>query len=139
MQHDTEILTDEECRAMLHDKSVGRFVYSDASGPAAIPVNYGVANGEIVIRVARSSHLREVLDGQTAFQVDDLHPQNGHGWSVLVRGSTREVPLEDVGALIRELDHLPQPVAEGIHNVWLLLSPREITGRRLGAEHPPPV
>ena len=138
-QHEMEELSAEQCWALLTTATVGRFIYSDADGPAAVPVNYSVTEDELVIRVGHGSHLREVLDGPSAFEVDDLHAQDGTGWSVLVRGSARELPLDQAAELIRHLEHVPQPAVEGVHNVWLVLTPTGVTGRRLGGRSDSPV
>ena len=132
-QKEIEILSPEESWTMLGQQTVGRFVYADRSGLAAIPVNYALNKEQIVFRINDASHLREVLQTPCAFEVDDLHPDEGTGWSVLARGQAREVPLEDVPALVTELNKLPHPIVEGTHNVWIALTPNQVTGRRLGA------
>ncbi len=132
-QREIEVLDAEACWSKLHQQSVGRFVFADKSGPAAIPVNYGLNDEQIVFRVDQASHLRDVLEAAVAFEVDDLHPEEGTGWSVLARGSAREIAAEDVPDLLQQLDQLPKPVARGVHNVWIAVTPTQVTGRRLGA------
>jgi nitroimidazol reductase NimA-like FMN-containing flavoprotein (pyridoxamine 5'-phosphate oxidase superfamily) len=127
----TELSTTESFE-LLRLKRVGRFVFQDADGPAAVPVNYGVAGDEIVFRVEQRSHLREVLRGPVAFEVDDTEPESGVGWSVLVRGSGHEVAMDRVPALLRLMhEAFPHPWAEGVHNVWVAIAARKVTGRRL--------
>ncbi len=131
-QQQIEVLDEMECWSLVRTQTVGRFVYSDDLGPAAIPVNYGQIENKIVFRVGETSHLREVIAGEVAFEVDDLHPEEGTGWSVLVRGRAREVHADEVIDLIRVMQRIPQPLAEGVHNVWIEVTPKQATGRRLG-------
>ena len=131
-QREIEALPESECWEQLSGQSVGRFVFSDEKGPGAIPVNYAVADKRVVFRVSRASHLRDVLNSSVAFEVADLHPDEGTGWSVLARGRAIEVPVGDVPGLVKSMPRIPRPVAEGVHNVWIALAVEEVTGRRLG-------
>jgi uncharacterized protein len=127
-----ETLSESECFKLIRQQSVGRFIFQDADGPAAVPVNYGVAGEKIVFRVEQRSHLRDMLQGPVAFEVDHTEQETGAGWSVLIRGSGLEVDMESVPELLRLMrDALPHPWAEGIHNVWMSITARKVTGRRL--------
>jgi nitroimidazol reductase NimA-like FMN-containing flavoprotein (pyridoxamine 5'-phosphate oxidase superfamily) len=129
-------LSKAECFELLRQKQIGRFVFQDAEGPAAVPVNYGIAGDEIVFRVEQRSHLRDVAAGPVAFQVDHTEPDSGAGWSVLVRGSGHEVAPDRVPALLRLMDGaFPHPWVEGVHNVWVSISFQTVTGRRLTAPY----
>lgn len=133
MQHPLQTLTAEECWTFLRSRQVGRFVYADADGPMAVPVNFALAEQTIIFRTARESGAHRALMHPSAFQVDDLHPEQGRGLSVLVRGRTREVPHEQVPELFTHMEDFPRPLAEGIHNIWVALTPSQVTGRRLGS------
>jgi nitroimidazol reductase NimA-like FMN-containing flavoprotein (pyridoxamine 5'-phosphate oxidase superfamily) len=50
-QREVETLSPEECFALLGQTSIGRLVYQDEEGPVAVPVNFALAEGDIVIRV----------------------------------------------------------------------------------------
>jgi nitroimidazol reductase NimA-like FMN-containing flavoprotein (pyridoxamine 5'-phosphate oxidase superfamily) len=133
-QRKIESLTRAECFELLTQKLVGRLAFVDGDGPAAIPVNYGMAGEQIVFRVEQGSHLREVLAPGVAFEVDHLEPDAGSGWSVLVRGTGHELDMDQVPDLLRHMQgHTPGPWAEGIHNVWMAIEPHMVTGRRLAA------
>ncbi len=134
-QRNVENLSREECLALLRERNVGRIVFVDDDGPGAVPVNYGVAGEEIVLRVAEDSSLRKLIENPVGFEVDDTNPGEKEGWSVLVRGSGREVPVEDVADLLNLMhERLPRPWAEGIHNHWLAIKILSVTGRRLSGE-----
>jgi nitroimidazol reductase NimA-like FMN-containing flavoprotein (pyridoxamine 5'-phosphate oxidase superfamily) len=129
-----EELSREECFGLLAQETVGRVAFVDVDGPAAIPVNYALAGEDIVFRVEPGSHLREALASGIGFEVDhvELEPETGSGWSVLVRGAGREVELDDVPELLHRMaGHLPRPWAEGVHNIWVVVTVGKVTGRRL--------
>ena len=132
-QQQIEVLSEQECFKLVRAQNVGRFVFTDAAGPAAIPVNYGFINDTIVFRVSESSHLREALKGGVAFEVDDLDGDASSPWSVLIRGQAREVSADAVIDIVRAMQPIPQPLAEGVHNVWGWLAPTPAPPRRLGA------
>ena len=70
-----------------------------------------------------------------AFEVDHVDEAARSGWSVVLRGTGREVDMESVAALLREMDgRFPTPWAFGVHNVWLEITPVTITGRQLASE-----
>ena len=131
-QRHVEQLSRAACKELLNEVNVGRIVFVDESGPCALPVNYGLVGDEIVFRIGQQSRLRHLLRDQVAFEVDHMEPDAASGWSVLARGTAREVPIEQVPELVKQMkETLPRPWAEGAHNVWVVLEPQEITGRKL--------
>ena len=127
-----EELTEADCLALARTEVTGRFVYTDAEGPGAVPVNFAIAGNQVVFRTEAGSHLRDVLTGPVAFEVDHTHPENAQGWSVLFRGHAEEVPLDGVPELLKQTkDAFPHPWGEGVHNVWIAITPTKVTGRRL--------
>jgi nitroimidazol reductase NimA-like FMN-containing flavoprotein (pyridoxamine 5'-phosphate oxidase superfamily) len=133
-QRDLEHLSPEECLELLRAVRVGRLVYVDDDGPVAVPVNYALAGSDIVFRVEGGAKRAAMSQPMLAFEVDHIDEGEHSGWSVIVRGHGREVDLDDVPELLRHIDGAPpQPWAVGIHNVWLQLTPRSLTGRRLAA------
>jgi hypothetical protein len=133
-QRDLETLAAGDCFDLLRQASIGRLVFVDEEGPVAVPVNYAMAGQEIVIRVEGGTKRAAMGQPMLAFEVDDIDGEEQSGWSVIARGIGREVPIEDVPGLLQRLEgHPPRPWAEGIHNVWLAITPQRVTGRRLGA------
>lgn len=127
-----EELSEADCFALARSEVTGRFVFTDADGPGAVPVNFAVAGKQIVFRVEAASHLRDVLSRPVAFEVDHTHPENAEGWSVLFRGGAGEVPLDSVPELLKQTgDAFPHPWGEGVHNIWIAITPDKVTGRRL--------
>jgi nitroimidazol reductase NimA-like FMN-containing flavoprotein (pyridoxamine 5'-phosphate oxidase superfamily) len=133
-QRDLETLSPDECFALLGQASIGRLVYQDEDGPVAVPVNFAMAETDIVIRVEGGIKRTAMSQPLLAFEVDHIDDQERSGWSVVVRGAGREVELDCVPDLLRRMKgHPPLPWAQGVHNVWLLITPHRVTGRRLGA------
>ena len=127
-----EDLAPEECVRLLHQQEVGRLVYVDGDGPLAVPVNYAVDGNRIVFRIEHSPKELD-LKGAIAFEVDHFHESNHSGWSVLLRGTGREIPLDEVPEVLHRIQtHFPRPWAAGVHNVWVSLDPAKITGKRFG-------
>lgn len=132
IQREIEELSEAECFELIRDGGVGRFVFQETQGPAAVPVNFGLAGEQIVFRVEQRSHLIEMLQGPVAFEVDHTEPESDSGWSVLIRGTGAEVDMEQVPELLRQMGPaFPHPWGEGVHNVWVAVTPRKVTGRRL--------
>ena len=127
-----ENLSWDECFILLGQQTVGRLVYEDDLGPAAVPVNYAVAGHDIVFRSENGSKIRALREHRVAFEVDHVDDATRSGWSVLVRGSSEEVELERVPELLRRIDgHVPLPWKQGIHTLWVVITPETVTGRRL--------
>jgi nitroimidazol reductase NimA-like FMN-containing flavoprotein (pyridoxamine 5'-phosphate oxidase superfamily) len=127
-----EDLSRDECFALLGKETVGRLVYSDELGPAAVPVNYAIAGQNIVFRSADGSKMHGSRNGGVAFEVDNIDYASRSGWSVLVRGTSEEVEMERVPELLRQIDgDVPLPWKTGIHRIWVVITPITVTGRRM--------
>ena len=134
-QRELEELSSDACFELLGAGRVGRFVYTDDSGPLAIPVNYAMAGHDIVFRVEGGAKRAAMEQPLVAFEVDHIDDDGKAGWSVLARGPGAEVEIERVPELLREMEgKFPAPWAVGIHNVWLKIVPVTVTGRRLGKQ-----
>lgn len=118
-----------ECEGLLLAGGVGRIVLVEARGPVAIPVNFAVVEGDVVLRTSADSS-PATADGQrVGFEVDQLDEAFAEGWSVVVTGVARRVS---------ESEELSRLQASGIetwtgegHDVYLRISTEEISGRRL--------
>jgi len=127
-----EELTWDECFELLKQEVVGRLVYHDESGPAAAPVNYVLAGHDIVFRTEDGSKVRALRESGVAFEADDIDVAGRSGWSVLVRGTCEEIALERVPELLRRIGgDLPLPWKKGVHKIWVVITPKTVTGRRL--------
>ncbi|HVN52341.1 MAG TPA: pyridoxamine 5'-phosphate oxidase family protein [Acidimicrobiales bacterium] len=134
-QRELEPLSEEECFALLGGPTVGRLVYIDDVGPIAVPVNYAVAGRDIVVRVEGGTKRAAMRQPVITFEVDHIDEAARSGWSVVVRGTGREVETAGVASLLQGMGgRFPSPWAFGVHNVWLQITPVAVTGRRLAAE-----
>jgi uncharacterized protein len=127
-----EELSSDECFTLLGQETVGRLVYVDDLGPAAIPVNYALAGHGIVFRSEDGSKIRALPEHGVAFEVDHIDEVSRSGWSVLVRGTSEEVEFEHLHELLGRIDgYVPLPWKKGIHKIWVVITPKTVTGRRL--------
>ncbi|MGD9700945.1 MAG: pyridoxamine 5'-phosphate oxidase family protein [Acidimicrobiia bacterium] len=138
-QKQLQELSVEECLQLLTQARVGRLAYLDEMGPVAVPVNFATVDRDIYFRVEDGVKRAAIGQPCLAFEVDHIDDDQHAGWSVIARGAGREVPPDDLPALLKRMHgSFPAPWALGIHNVWLQLSPHTITGRRLGQERSAP-
>lgn len=122
-----------ECYSLMTGPQVGRLAYCDSLGPMAVPVNFALAGEDVVVRMEPTNTLLRTGQPLVAFELDHVDEETGEGWSVVVRGPIAEVDNDAVPALLRELGAgPPRPWAEGVHNVWLRITSKVVTGRRLG-------
>ena len=131
-----EVLDEYECMHLIGPGGIGRIAYLGQFGPAVLPVNYKLLDGAIVFRTAEHGPLDEDLrtgiadaDYRVAFEIDEIDPAAGRGWSVLVQGPAHHVQ----GA---ELDAARgagvEPWAPGDRELFVQIVPSRITGRRVG-------
>ena len=127
-----DVLSPDDCYAALTEEAIGRVVYADEDGPAAVPVNFALAGRDIVFRSDPGSKIGGLRDGPVAFEVDHIDPATRTGWSVLVRGAAEIVEVEHVPMLLERINGAPPlPWKKGIHGVWVVITPKTVTGRRL--------
>ncbi len=123
-------LTIEECRAMAAPGGVGRFVYADEQGPVAVPVNFGVLDGDILFRTDSNAIIRAVASAnEVSFEVDHLDEALSEGWSVLLSG--RATVITDADEMDRARTLGIAPWAGGERPTYVRLVPRHVSGRRI--------
>ena len=134
---DLETLTPDECWRLLGKRVVGRVGFDIGHGPRIHPVNYRVDGRSVVLRTTEDAELARFVemfaDGSlVAFEVDEIDYEWHNGWSVLIEGRIERV--DDVEQLHRLHAAWPRPWVDGARNVVARVTPREITGRRLGPD-----
>ena len=123
-----EDLSSDECFTLLGQETVGRLVYVDDLGPAAVPVDYALAGHGIVFRSEDGSKIRGVREKHdVAFEVDHIDEAMSEGWSVLVRGHARLIQESAERLAVAQLDL--EPWAGGARLNLVGITPFEITGR----------
>jgi uncharacterized protein len=129
VENGLELLTEEECRALLCTEVVGRIAVSVGALPAIFPVNYTVVDNDILFLTGEGLKWRAALANTVVgFEVDSLDPALDYGWSVLVVGVAKEVAGEERD----ELGPVPvSPWAGGDRTHMVRIHPEMISGRRI--------
>lgn len=124
-------LSEADCWQHLEATNVGRVAVTVGTTPDVFPVNYRVHKGEVVIRTEAGTKLAAAtLMASVAFEIDSFDTNAQTGWSVVVKGHGREPTHLDE---VLELDDLGmEPWVDTPKSRWLVITPREVTGRRLG-------
>ncbi|MBM9504436.1 helix-turn-helix domain-containing protein [Actinacidiphila acididurans] len=125
-------LPPQESMALLSGHGVGRIALTTDAGPAILPVNYDVIDGDIVLRTAPADPVSLAAGHEVAFEVDRIDEALSSGWSVLVVGPADEVT--DAGE-VRGLRGraYTTPWVGGDREMWLRIRPVRVTGRRITA------
>jgi nitroimidazol reductase NimA-like FMN-containing flavoprotein (pyridoxamine 5'-phosphate oxidase superfamily) len=125
-----KILTEEECRALLGTVPLGRIVFTDRALPAVQPVNFVMADGDVVILTPAGSKLAAAArNAVVAFEIDHFDYSLAAGWSVVVVGHARLVAEDGELSRLRALPLQPWSPQEPTH--YIAISPELISGRRL--------
>lgn len=133
-----ECMAPEDCAALLAGTTtVGRVAFQSSTGQQLLPVNFVFRHGRVYFATSSESPLAELATGHrdVAFEIDYPDQLAQWGWSVLVKGSTREVAAADTD-LTSETPSpqgplQPHPWAPGTREILIQLTPDQITGRRI--------
>jgi uncharacterized protein len=126
-----QVLSGNECRALLASTHLGRIALVRSGRPLILPVNFVLDEAAVVFRTDEGSKLDAALQGaEVAFEADgvDKHPQTG--WSVVVRGRAEHVTDRVDLERLRRLPLVPW--APGAKASYVRIQPDETTGRRIG-------
>jgi nitroimidazol reductase NimA-like FMN-containing flavoprotein (pyridoxamine 5'-phosphate oxidase superfamily) len=132
-QRGSEVLSRNECLRLLALRAggVGRLGLVVDGAVVIEPVNYRLLDGEeqdVLIQVGPGSILDAARREEVvAFEVDELDPDAGHAWSVLVRG-VATVVAPAVAAHARPPDARPLVPEPGLSFVRIRTG--VVTGRR---------
>lgn len=124
------VLPPSECKRLLavvaKADGIGRLGIATEQAPIVIPVNFGVHEGEVVVRVGTGFFSHVAAGHLVAFEVDHVDGDDGTAWSVLVRGLALliESPTET------ELSAAARPLVPEPGDMLLVIRPDLLTGRR---------
>ena len=126
-----EELAREECLRLLQEESyVGRVAFIAGGRPMVLPVNYLARGDGIVFCTGEGTKLSALRDGaHVAFEIDASRPLYGTGWSVVARGTAREVTDHAELDLLRRGPLVSWASPSPEH--WIRIDIEEISGRRL--------
>jgi nitroimidazol reductase NimA-like FMN-containing flavoprotein (pyridoxamine 5'-phosphate oxidase superfamily) len=128
--NELELLTPEECRALLARGSMGRVAVTVAALPAIFPVSYSILGDAIIFLTGEGTKLRAAAQrAVVAFQVDEFDLDAHTGWSVLAVGIATEIAHGDELAVVEALGL--EPMAGGDRNHFVKIQPELVSGRRL--------
>jgi len=121
-------LDETECWELVRSREVGRVAYIDGLGAMVVPITYISDEESVLFRVAPYSQLAWHLpDTHAALEVDDIDYFTRSGWSVVLRGPVKKVESDELPAP----EDRPTPWPAGQRGLYLRLTPRAVTGRRL--------
>lgn len=133
-----EHMSAEDCVTLLGGTTtVGRLAFQSATGQQLLPVNFVFRQGRVYFKTSPDSTLFELAAGcsDVAFEIDYPARMTQHGWSILVKGKSRQVSASDVDlspdAAFPWAPPGPRPWAPGDREILIELTPEQITGRRI--------
>jgi nitroimidazol reductase NimA-like FMN-containing flavoprotein (pyridoxamine 5'-phosphate oxidase superfamily) len=135
-EHQLTELDRDECVRLLLRNEVGRVAVTIDGQPHIVPVTYAAdTSGDVVFRTGPDTVLTKVDLERVAFEIDGVDLQARTGWSVSVHGIGREITDHDdqIARYLRQ--KLGASWAPGPRTRWFVITPREVTGRRLEAAH----
>jgi uncharacterized protein len=126
-----EELAEEECLKLLESRKVGRIAVVKDGLPQIFPVNYVLDGRTVAFRTDPGTKLEAAAFGPVAFEIDDTNALYHEGWSVVVRGTGREVTDGwDEWSRRVTARHL-EPWAAGAKEHWVAIAFPAISGRRI--------
>ncbi len=125
-----EHLGEETCWQLLASTPLGRVGVLVDSAPEVYPVNFRVDGRSVLFRTDPGTKLRGLdRSPSVCFEVDGFDEPGRSGWSVLVKGSARELSS---AAEVRAAEAEPlEPWGFGPKSHWIRIVPTEVTGRRI--------
>jgi nitroimidazol reductase NimA-like FMN-containing flavoprotein (pyridoxamine 5'-phosphate oxidase superfamily) len=120
---------------LLATGGVGRLVYTSRYGPMAVPVQYVLHEGSVVVRAWATSIEEDLRTGiadaeyVVAVEADQADPERREGWFVLVRGAAHhlDTEAERAPAIVATL----APWAEGEAEDFIRVKPTSTWGNRV--------
>ncbi len=126
------ILSADECWALLEQETLGRLAVAANGVPDIFPINYAVLDRMIVLRTREGSKLvTMMLQAEVAFEIDGLREEDNVAWSVVLKGLARDVPpgpLED-----RIVEHPPIPWNTSPKHRFVVIEVSAVSGRSFEA------
>jgi nitroimidazol reductase NimA-like FMN-containing flavoprotein (pyridoxamine 5'-phosphate oxidase superfamily) len=126
------VIDEARCWQLLDDTTVGRLAFATRDGIVILPLNFVVFEERIYVRTEAGTAISTLADGRddVAFEVDHHEDLSQAGWSVLVKGSAQAADASEAERALSSTHRLG-PWAPGDRHLVIVLTPREITGRRV--------
>jgi nitroimidazol reductase NimA-like FMN-containing flavoprotein (pyridoxamine 5'-phosphate oxidase superfamily) len=128
-----EALSQAECRHLLRETRIGRFVFWDRTHYAVHPVRYICEDdARILFRTENGAKVEVGSRRQdVSVEIDHIDPVNGHGWSVVASGPASHIT--DPYQVEHVLSELPQPWASDAGREVVCVYVDYLEGRRFQA------
>lgn len=126
-----EVLTQEECDAMIAETAIGRVAFVSRGRPLILPVTHKVFGNSVVFKTSHGEKLDAAgRHAPAAFEIDGWDAATQTGWSVIVQGTMSRVDDPDE---VAQLDNLGLQAWAGpkFRAYWVRLRRDIVTGRRL--------
>jgi nucleotide-binding universal stress UspA family protein len=129
---DIVTLTDTECWSLLRSAAVGRLGVTVKGRPDIFPVNHVVHRESIVFRTSQGSKLDACVDQPVAYEVDGFDTASGDAWSVVIKGTAKDLRERDeiMRALRLPITPWPGDPKPRIVQIDPDPGPGSVTGRR---------
>jgi nitroimidazol reductase NimA-like FMN-containing flavoprotein (pyridoxamine 5'-phosphate oxidase superfamily) len=123
-------LNPANCFDLLEPGGIGRVGLALPEGVVMLPVNFAIIGREVYFRTAPDTLLALNVGARLSFEADHFDETLHEGWSVLVHGHAHQVTDE------RHVTHLERarclrPWAPGARDVYVRITPTQISGRRI--------
>ncbi len=125
-----EELEEAQCWELLGSKTIGRLAVSITNHPDIFPVNFRLADREVMVRSAPGIKLAAATLGTAvAFEVDTFDEETRTGWSVVLQGTAEELTTRE------DLDAAEalgvEPWADSSKHRFFKITASKISGRRV--------
>ena len=125
-----EVLSYEDCRALLSIAQVGRLGFVESGGPVILPVNFAMDGSRVVFRTGRGSKLSAaVMNAPVCLEIDHWDDKSRTGWSILAKGFAEHVTGTDTERFERL--GIVGAAVDVARPCWVRIITDEITGRRI--------
>lgn len=125
------VLTLDECLDRLRTTTVARLGFVRHGEAEVLPVVIGVDGATLVFRTTWGSKFEAAAARRPiTIEADQVDPDRGTGWSVVVKGTAA---VEYDACVIARLEALAVPywMRDASETFWVRVSPDEISGREV--------
>lgn len=131
----TTILSTSDCWAYLRSSSIGRLAVIVDDAPEIFPVNFGVEHSAIIVRTGDGTKVDAIRDRpRVSFEIDGVESEAGTAWSIVLKGSAKEI--RDAEELRETVSLDLSPLQSGKKNHFVRILAEEVTGRRFPVTDP---
>lgn len=132
LEHRFEVLSEEECLALLGQVRYGRVaVVTEDGRPEIFPINFALEGRTVVFGTASSVLLSRAPLGHVAFEADSIDPSTQEGWDVVVSGEGADITDSIDSRSVAARGHPIEHWAPGTKDRWIAIENPVFRGRRL--------